>query len=368
MDFTLSDYHSIKQKKLNGRYITDEHISSILSGLTKTFTVEQIGESVNGVPIKSVTFGKGQKRILMWSQMHGNESTTTKAVFDLINWVGTKNRLSNTILENCTVKIIPILNPDGAKAYTRVNANKIDLNRDAQDRSQPESIVLRNCYEEFEPNFCFNLHDQRTIFNVGKTSKPATISFLAPAHDDERTISSTRKLSMRLIAAMNSALQQEIPGQVGRYDDSFNANCIGDTFQMLGTPTILFEAGHYPGDYERENTRKFMFMAFVAALNAISENTINEYSPEAYFQIPENNKCFYDILIHNAQIIDSKKFKEGDSIAILYTEVLQDDGILFEPTIKKTGILRGYFGHKTYDCMNERDLEHIKTQSFWSEL
>ena len=47
------------------------------------------------------------------------------------------------ILKACTLYIIPILNPDGAKAYTRLNANEVDLNRDAQDLSQPESKVLR---------------------------------------------------------------------------------------------------------------------------------------------------------------------------------------------------------------------------------
>lgn len=368
MDFTLSDYHSIKQKKLRGRYITYEHISSILNGLSDTFKVGQIGESVNGLPIKSVTFGKGQKRILMWSQMHGNESTTTKAVFDLVNWVGTKNSLSDTILDNCTIKIIPILNPDGAKAYTRVNANNIDLNRDAQDRSQPESMMLRKCFEEFKPGFCFNLHDQRTIFNVGNTSNPATISFLAPAHDEERTISSTRELSMQIIVAMNNMLQQEIPGQVGRYDDSFNANCIGDTFQMLGTPTILFEAGHYPDDYERENTRKYIFKALITALFAISSDTLSENSSEEYFQIPDNNKFYYDIVIQNAHIINPQKFKEDDSIAILFKELLQDSKIHFEPAFEKTGILQGCYGHKTYDCKKEEDLEYIKTQSFWKDL
>ncbi|MCP4977501.1 MAG: peptidase M14 [Maribacter sp.] len=368
MDFNLSDYHSIKQKRLKGRYITYEHISTILKGLPESFRVEQIGESVNGLPIKSVTFGKGQKKILMWSQMHGNESTTTKAVFDLINWVGAKNRLSSSILNNCTIKIIPILNPDGAKAYSRVNANEIDLNRDAQDRSQPESKILRYCFEEFIPDFCFNLHDQRTIFNVGKTFKPATISFLAPAHDHDRNISSTRKLSMRLIAAMNNVLQQELPGQVGRYDDSFNANCIGDTFQILGTPTVLFEAGHFPDDYEREITREYIFKALITALHTISSDSLGECGTDEYFQIPQNNKFFYDIIIHNAHIINSQKFKEGESIAILYKETLQDNRIHFEPVIERTGNLQGYFGHKTYDCNKESNLELIKMQSFWKDL
>jgi hypothetical protein len=46
-------------------------------------------------------------------------------------------------------------------------------------------------------------------------------------------------------------LQRYIPGQIGRFDDSFNLNC-GDTFQAMGVPTLLFEAGHFEGDYQRK--------------------------------------------------------------------------------------------------------------------
>ena len=55
---------------------------------------------------------------------------------------------------------------------------------------------------------------------------------------------------MAIIAELNEMLQEFIPGQVGRYDDGFNINCVGDTLQQLNIPTILFEAGHFPNDYK----------------------------------------------------------------------------------------------------------------------
>jgi len=66
----------------------------------------------------------GSKKKFMWSQLHGNESTTTKALFDVLNILKEKNEFSKTILEQCTIKIIPMLNPDGARFYTRLNANE----------------------------------------------------------------------------------------------------------------------------------------------------------------------------------------------------------------------------------------------------
>ena len=59
-----------------------------------------------------------------------------------------------------------MLNPDGATLYTRANANAVDLNRDSQDLTQPARRVLRATFERFKPDYCFNLHDQRTIFGT----------------------------------------------------------------------------------------------------------------------------------------------------------------------------------------------------------
>ena len=224
-------FENYKENTLFGRYIHHESIAPLLEKLDGIFQVEILGQSVNQLPIYTVTFGAGPKRILMWSQMHGNESTTTKAIFDMLNaFVGNKGDL-DSILESCTIVIVPILNPDGAEVYTRYNANGIDLNRDAQDLSQPESRVLRQIFDRFKPHYCYNLHGQRTIFNVGHTNLPATVSFLAPAQDEERSVTPTRKIAMEIISKMNANLQEQIKGQVGIYDDGFNLNCVGDTFQ-----------------------------------------------------------------------------------------------------------------------------------------
>lgn len=358
-------YLKYKAVSIEGRYVVNDQIINFLEDLNADFLIETVGVSVKEQPIKSVTLGSGNKKVLMWSQMHGNESTTTKAVLDLLKFLASSTIEATELLQNCTLKIIPILNPDGAEAYTRVNYNNIDLNRDAQDRSQPESRVLRKVYEDFQPDFCFNLHDQRTIYNVGDTSKPATISFLAPSHDQERSISKTRDLSMKLIAAMNDVLQKLIPGQVGRYDDGFNANCVGDTFQMLDTPTILFEAGHFPEDYQREETRKYLFHAILVAIDCICKDDIQSHTQEAYFQIPENKKLFFDVIIKNAQLINETYTED---ITILFTEVLKDGDIHFEGRIEKIGSTEGYFAHRTYDCADHNHLKALKKQSFWNAI
>ncbi|MBO6606531.1 M14 family zinc carboxypeptidase [Psychroserpens sp.] len=342
LDNALKNLHKThKELTLTGRYIHHKMISPLLSKLPSKFKVEEVGKSVENNPIHSVTFGHGSKKILMWSQMHGNESTTTKAVFDLFNTFSSESDTILSILDSCCIKIIPILNPDGAKVYTRINANAIDLNRDAQDRSQPESQVLRDVFNEFKPDYCFNLHGQRTIFSAGNSDHPATVSFLAPSQDLERSVTKTRKKAMEIIVKMNEHLQKEIPNQVGIYDDSFNLNCVGDTFQSLDVPTVLFEAGHFQNDYRREETRRFIFESLMVAIAYISETLIAGEFHASYFEIPKNEKRFYDIIIRNAA--------QG-AIAIQFQEQLIANEVHFMPKIKIISNLNSYYSHKSINA------------------
>ncbi len=338
-----------KESSLNHRYITNNNIEPLLEKLSKSLGVNTIGKSVLDNPIYSLKIGNGNKKILMWSQMHGNESTTTKAIFDILNTLLSKDSNLDYILQACTLCIIPILNPDGANAYTRVNAKNIDLNRDAQRLSQPESKVIREVFDEFKPHFCYNLHGQRTIFSAGNVNKPATVSFLAPAQDKDCTITPNRKVAMEVIAIMNAMLQKVIPNQVGVYDDAFNLNCVGDTFQNANVPTILFEAGHFHNDYARDITREYIYMSMLESLNYIANNVVDGSLYKAYFDIPENEKCFFDVIIRNAKLGGEYEDKLHD-IGIMYQETLIDNRIEFIPKIEKIDKMDTFFAHKILDA------------------
>ncbi|WP_291145536.1 M14 family metallopeptidase [Flavobacterium sp. UBA7680] len=341
-------FNQYKEQSIEGRYLTLDHIQPLLDKLNTNNQVKVIGKSVLGEPIYSYEIGTGKTRIYLWSQMHGNESTTTKALFDFINVLNSKSDFAEKMLSTFTFYAIPILNPDGARLYTRENANKIDLNRDSQNLTQPESNVLREVFETFKPHYCFNLHDQRTIFGAGDTGKPATVSFLAPSYNEEREVNENRQKAINLIAGINDELQKYIPGQVGRFDDSFNINCIGDTFQFLGVPTILFEAGHFPNDYEREITRKYIFFSLISGFKLINENDLVVNRISDYLNISQNKVVFYDFMYKNIKI-------NYDGIEIItnfvaqYKEELIENKIHFNAYIVEAGELENYFGHYEYD-------------------
>ena len=297
-------YITHKESSLHGKWITFKNIEHFFTKYQSKFKVSQLGLSEENRPIMQLKIGSGSKKILLWSQMHGNESTGTKALFDLFNCIiNSSEKELLKILKACTLVFIPMLNPDGSEAYTRVNANGIDLNRDAVNKVAKESKILRTVLEEFNPQFCFNLHDQRTIFGVEGTKNPATISFLAPSEETTRAITKGRIETMNVIVSMNEMLQKIIPNYVGRYTDEFYPTATGDNFQKLGYNTILIESGHYPDDYDREESRKYTFFSILQGIYHIANSSsFNSY--KGYFDIPNNNKIFYDV-IHRYS--DSKK-------------------------------------------------------------
>jgi hypothetical protein len=341
-------FYQYKEGLLQERNINLESIEPLLQKLNTNNQLEIIGKSVLNKPIYKYQIGTGKTKILMWSQMHGNESTTTKAMFDYLNLLINGSDLAKKFLSEFTFYCIPMLNPDGAMLYTRENANEIDLNRDSQNLTQPESKVLRAAFDSFKPDFCYNLHDQRTIFGVDDTGKPATISFLAPAYNDEREINDSRLKAINLISGMNDVLQGYIPGQVGRFDDSFNINCIGDTFQYLGVPTVLFEAGHFANDYLRNETRKFIFIAYISSFIKICENDIVTNEIDKYISIPQNKVVFYDFIFKNIKI-NYDGIEIITNFAAQYKEELIENKIFFNAYIVKIGEIDDFFGHFEYD-------------------
>ena len=343
----LCEWHDLHhEKRLKERYLTLRQMQPFLKDLEDIFSVDKIGESFEGRDIFKIVFGTGTTNVLLWTQMHGNESTGTRAFFDLIKFLsepGDHKWLVDHILREVTVHCIPMLNPDGAAAYTRVNAQGIDLNRDVIDLKAPESTLLQQQLAKVDPQYCFNLHDQRTIFSVASDHQTATMSFLSPSVDQKRTLTEGRKETMRVIASIKEVLQQVIPGRVGRYTDEFYPTATGDNFQQMGHNTILIESGHSKGDYTRVTSRRATFLALLEGLRYIADKE-NQMNHEKYFEIPGNEKKYLDIIVKNSVVEGEKK-----DIGILFIEKLQNGKVVFDPSIDKIADLSGFNADKIVD-------------------
>jgi len=340
------------EDRLTGRYITIKHILPLLDSYRNIFNVSVAGFSEMGVEIPLVTLGKGAKKVLIWSQMHGNESTTTKALFDFFKYISVNNQQTAQLFSQYSFYVLPILNPDGAALYTRENANNIDLNRDAEDVSQSESRVLRSIFDSLQPHLCLNMHDQRSIFGIDGP-KPATLSFLAPSADALKTITPAREIAMELIVKMKNYIQAYHHNQIGRFDDTFNQNCVGDSFTSSGSPTILFEAGHYPNDYSREQSRSFVFYALIALFDLDTASQNNSLDYKEYFTIPENQKIYKDVVLYNVRVDGEDNLQ---TISFQYKEKLLHQKIEFELYFDSMQEKNNVFGHQHFDLQGGRIL------------
>ena len=362
-------YSSIREQKISSRLIKHSVVKQLSHNLSNLFKVEEIGHSVFGKEIYSIKYGQGKRNILLWSQMHGNEPTATSAIFDILNYFEKYNsdELVSKLSEELTFTFIPMLNPDGAKAWTRVNGLNIDLNRDAVVKQAPESKILWSLLEELKPEYSFNLHDQRNIFNVGDTNKTATISFLSASFDETRAMNDDRNLTMSLIAGMNDAVQEFIPGCVGRYTDEFYPTATGDNLHKLGYKNVLIESGTYPNDSERQTTRKANFIALLKAFELILEG-VKPNRVDDYNSIPNNGKKFFDLIIRNVTISNSATESIVD-LGIMYNEKPNNDYSKMEKhsKIENIGDLSQFIGLKEIDGLRENYRDDSKNYAILNQ-
>jgi len=317
----IDSYTDFSEKQLNNRFFKHHQIIELLQQLPTTFTKTELGHSVKGRSINLIKWGNGKTKIMLWSQMHGDEATGTMALFDLFNFLQKEIEFIKLLNENCQLFMIPMVNPDGAEVFTRRNSQQIDINRDFLKETSPEAKILKQCRAAINPDFGFNLHDQLTLWSVSGSLKPATLSFLAPALDEDLSIDETRENAMLVIADMFADLTELIPQHIGLFDDEFEPRAFGDNFQKAGTATILIEAGGLAADYEKQEIRAYYFAAILSGLSSICKPTYQKQDLKNYFSIPKNNKQIFHILIHNVTLNDVEV-----SIGINYEEKPSPDG------------------------------------------
>jgi len=265
---------------------------------------EILGRSTEDRPVRRVTCGTGPLRVLLWSQMHGDEPTATLALLDLLHMLADPAHApvwTKTILANATLVLVPMLNPDGAARYRRYNAAGIDVNRDARRRASREAELLARLHAHVRPQVAFNLHDQE-VRTAGETPTLAALALLAPPPDEGRTMTPERAHAVLLAGRIARAVDACAPGRVARYDDTYEPRAFGDTIQAAGTSTVLVESGHWPGDPLKETVRRLTLVALCAALLGAVREDLGEPDATAYTALPLNGRRGYDLLLRGLQV------------------------------------------------------------------
>tara|TARA_R110002072_G_scaffold64203_9_gene160015 strand:+ start:60180 stop:60851 length:672 start_codon:yes stop_codon:yes gene_type:complete len=136
------------------------------------------GTSVEGDEIPAFrTEEKANEWTYLMAGTHGDEVEGVYVLQKLFEWLKEKEDLKKNFI------VIPILNVDGYRAGTRINAHGVDLNRnyacDSWDPtakepkynpgpsalSEPENVFLDKLFKKFPPKLILSFHSWKPILN-----------------------------------------------------------------------------------------------------------------------------------------------------------------------------------------------------------
>ncbi|HLT50749.1 MAG TPA: M14 family zinc carboxypeptidase [Arenibacter sp.] len=350
----FSTYDSYRESSLDNRRIKHRDLQPLIKKLSENpqFQVNKVGESIEGRDLSLISIGNGDTDVFLWSQMHGDEPTATQAIFDLCNFLGSSDFMTEKeeIFKKLKLHFLPMLNPDGAQIFQRRNALGIDINRDALMLQSPEGRTLKRVRDSLQADFGFNLHDQSTYYNAERTDKPATISYLAPAFNYEKDINTVRSNAMKVIVFMNQILQDYAPGQVGRYNDDFEPRAFGDNIQKWGTSAILIESGGYKDDTEKQYIRKLNYVSILSAIYTIAKGNYKDIPISEYEKIPENDRKLFDLKLEGLtyNLLD-KSYILDVGIHRLEVDGPSHNTFYYNSRIVDQGDLSTFYGYETMD-------------------
>jgi hypothetical protein len=291
----------------NRRFTHDQFWQAVAPSVASAaLRTEQVGRSMQGRSIQTVTFGHGPTTVLLWSQMHGDESTATMALADIFAFLAdsASSDLRDRIASKLTVTFVPMLNPDGAELFRRENAAGIDINRDAARLATPEGRILKALRDKLHPDFGFNLHDQNARTRAGRSGLQTAIALQAPPTDsDNRKYDAVRSRARLVAARIVETLRSEIPGRMAHYDDTYNPRAFGDHMQAWGTSTVLIESGALPDDPEKQRLRAINFAAILSALDGMATGDYVNADSAAYESLPFNAGGARSLLIIGGTLV-----------------------------------------------------------------
>jgi hypothetical protein len=206
-------------------------------------TLTSLGQSVKGRGLWMATVGHGPKSVFYLCRQHGHEPASTEGALAFLNILVKADADTPTahLLENVTVYVVPMANPDGSEAFRRHNARDVDLNRDWLRRTQPETRALYSALQRLRPTL---VTDQHELYP--DDTRP----------DFTETAGQGSRASSEIIAACDD-VQFVVQGAMQAEGFSAVSHLVTDTHParlahryisiVAGLPTVLFETNRLPG-------------------------------------------------------------------------------------------------------------------------
>lgn len=290
---------------------TPEALEESLTGLEHEcgglFRREVLAWSEEGRPIHLLTHGQGPKHVLIWAQQHGDEPLCAMALVNfmasLAAWQGAP--LARAIRERLTLHIVPMVNPDGVARLTRVNAQGLDVNRDARLRQSASAQALRLLWERVPAEVAFNLHDQSPRKSRADGALIA-LSLQACPCDARDTQAPHVVRAKRIASVMAEILAPWIGGHLARYQADHMPRSFGDSMSRWGVSCVLIESGGWFGPPREAEAFviRCHFLALLAGVAAVATGEERAGDPGVYDALPLEGPPHWDLAVRGAWVID----------------------------------------------------------------
>ena len=213
--------------------------------------IEPIGKSLTGLPLAAVVVTRAPRmedaiRVLVICRQHGHEPGSELAACRVVEaWRNDATPQTMRRLKRVSFILIPYANPDGAVADMRGNARGVDLNRDWQSRTQPETQAIERCFLRWQPHVVLDCH----VFDPQDPNSPwhGETHDLLEAYQPGGPVSATTRTLQRALAR-----RQNLAGWPVRETYSsrgYRLSLAHRHFaENLGAPSLLFECGQHEAE------------------------------------------------------------------------------------------------------------------------
>ena len=116
------------------------------------------GRAIPAFAVSDFTVTSEKKaRVLVCAGQHGNERNPVWSVLSLCGKLASGARPD--LLKRCVIVVVPIVNPDGFAARTRLNAQGRDINRDWATLKTPEARFVHRLVRTWRPHAMLDAHE-----------------------------------------------------------------------------------------------------------------------------------------------------------------------------------------------------------------
>ena len=156
----------------SGQWTSRDDGEAFLEAVTTAHDVPLVtlGHSVENRPIRAALIGAHPDTAsqvgLLVALQHGNETAGREGAFAVLRDLAqTTDPATLSYLQDTAWVIIPTLNIDRLM-IARQNANWVDLNRDYEDATQPETAVVQYVLDTWQPTVILDAHEINSPFNA----------------------------------------------------------------------------------------------------------------------------------------------------------------------------------------------------------